>query len=681
MNQKMLVLNVRSLVNASTEELIEDLAGRFIIRFEDGEEMQTTDLEAIYSSFGWELYRAHPHAKVTSKAYIRNVANVMAANSNAHVPMFEKACWDIADQYEALGLPVDFDKIAQIIFDQNNNLYNYGAVALPGKAQTTDILDYRAVYQHPEVKAILAGLVPDQDVFKSSSKRLTEIVMNDESLANNQLIRSARTGLVRMHQFIQCLLVRGFVSDLDNMIFSEPAMGNYTLGYANPYSQAIDTRTTGVSLNSSAHLLRQTEYSSRKLQILDMTIERVYPGDCGSTEYFAWKLGGELVDGKAVGSHAHDFKNFVGKYFLDEDQGVVRPLGIDEEGKYLGKTLLFRDALAGCNHPDPNSICQVCFGKDAEVIPENTNLGHLVATAMMKILAQLILSTKHFAGSSSAASIVLNDYLGRFLRVTPDGGGYMLHKRPRGTKMLLAVNPEYIGDITILTKVKNVQHMAMEQISSIELMTFCQTAPGEELFTNDRVNVTFEKRRANFTYEALEYIRDNGWTRDDQGNYVFDFTDWDVNKPIMSLPKRFFNTADHAEAITSLIQGSSADKKKKKNENSGSLFYYFNEFYHMVNDRLQIRANILSTIMFGAAIVSYEEDDFRMPKGGVRGQLGSTLSTLPGRGVGAIIPFERHSKAFFTTQNYTDENLMDHCFDSLVMPVESLAHRAKRGLS
>ncbi len=681
MQQQMMRLNVRSLVQASTEELMEDLAGRFVIVFEDGVEMETTDLETIYTSFGWEIYRAHPHAKITSKCHIRNIAKIAAVGSSAHIPMFEAACWDVADQYEALNLPVDFDKIAQIIFDQNNNLYNYGAVALPDKAQTTDILDYRDVYKHPEIKAIVAGLVPDQDVFKNSSKRLTEIIMNDESLSDNQLVRSARTGLVRMHQFIQCLLVRGFVSDLDNMIFRDPAMGNYTQGYANPYSQAIDTRTTGVSLNSSAHLLRQTEYSSRKLQILDMTIERVYPGDCGSNEYIAWKLGGDLVDGKPQGAHTHDFKNWVGKYFLDEEQDCVRPLDPGDEGKYLGKTLLFRDALAGCNHPDPNSICQVCFGKDAQVIPDNTNLGHLVATAMMKILAQLILSTKHFAGSSSATSIVLNDYLARYLRVTPDGGGYMLHARPRGTKLLLAVSPDYIGDITILSKVKNVQHMAMEQISSIELMTFCTAAPGEDLFTNERVNVTFEKRRAKITYEALEYIRDNGWTRDESGNYVFDFSNWDVKKPIMSLPKRFFNTADHAEAITSLIQGSSADKKKKKNENSGSLFYYFNELYYMVNERLQIRANILSTIMFGAAIVSYEDDDFRLPKGGVRGQLGSTLSTLPGRGVGGIIPFERHSKAFFTPQNYGSANLMDHCFDTLIMPNEALAHRARRGLS
>lgn len=239
MQPPLMRLSVRALVNATTEELMDDLSGRFIIVFEDGEEIESTDLEAIYTSFGWEVYRAHPHAKITSKCHIRKIAKISAVGSSAHIPMFEAACWDVATQYEKLGLPVDFDKIAEIIFTQNNNLYNYGAVALPGKAQTTDILDYREVYQHPGVKEILAGLKPDQDVFKNSSKRLTEIVMHDESLAHNQLIRAARTGLVRMHQFIQCLLVRGFVSDLDNMIFREPAMGNYMTG---EYSHVVAVR-------------------------------------------------------------------------------------------------------------------------------------------------------------------------------------------------------------------------------------------------------------------------------------------------------------------------------------------------------------------------------------------------------------------------------------------------------
>lgn len=668
----MMKLSARKLLEASTEELKQSLGGEFIIVFEDGVEVQTFDTETVYSSYVWDMLRAYPLAPITSKLYIKAITGGKPAGANTHTKFLTKVLWHIHDHYQKLGMEVDMEKLSMMVVEISNKIYNDGTLELPEEALTTDYLDYIELANYPPMAEILQKLdkpdVREEDI-DTANRSAQELILKDPNIAHNQLVQAARSGLVRMNQMLQCTVVRGFVYDVNDRIFAKPSLGNFGRGYKDWYSAFIDSRTISVSLNSSLRLLPDTEYGSRKLQILDMAVETVYDTDCGSTEYMPYLIRPDRPGRKG------DFNNWLGKYFLDEDQGVVRELTASDT-HLIGKTLQFRSVLTGCKHPDPHGLCRVCFSSQAKVIPKHTNIGHAAAAYLMQILVQLSLSTKHVINSASSKKISLSEGYQSYLRVGADGYSYTLTRQPKGTVVELVVHPGNIGDIAILGKTNNVLNLVPDQISEISTLKLKYTKGGEVEIIPAMVEL--EKRKASFTHQALSYIKSNGFTRDADGNYVFDFTGFPPGQAFLALPKQVFNTSDHAAAILSLIQGAEKDRKKRSSEDS--LMTYFHELYEMVNEKLEVSAHILEIIVYGAAVRNSEEGDYRLPKAGTSSEMGILSKTVPGRSAGPAMAFERHAGFIFSTALFSSKNLSSHLFDVFVMPQETVMDRQKRGL-
>lgn len=176
----------------------------------------------------------------------------------------------------------------------------------------------------------------------------------------------------------------------------------------------------------------------------------------------------------------------------------------------------------------------------------------------------------------------------------------------------------------------------------------------------------------------MSYIRDNGFTRDRDGNYVFDFTNFPPGQSFLALPKQVFNTSDHAAAILTLIQGAANDRKKRASEDS--LATYFHELYEMVNEKLDVSAHILEIIVYGASVRNSDAGDFRLPKAGTSAEMGILSKTVPGRSAGPAMAFERHAGFIFSTALFSPKNLSSHLFDVFVMPQETVLDRRRRGL-
>lgn len=668
----MMKISARKLLSATTVELKEKLGGHFILLFEDGVELPTFDLEVVYSSYVWDLFRTYPLAPLTSKMFIQAILGGKPAGSGTHTKFLNKVLWHIHDHYHSIGLEVDMELMAQKVVDISNQIYNDGTLELPEEALTTDYLDYVELADYPPMVELLSKLdkpvVTEEDI-DAANKAAQELIMKDPNISHNQLVQASRSGLVRMNQMLQCAVVRGFVYNVNDRIFAEPSLGNFGRGYKDWYSAFIDSRTISVSLNSSLKLLPDTEYGSRKLQIMDMSVETVYDTDCGSQEYLPWLLRPDRPGRKG------DFGNWLGKYFLDEERNVVREL-VASDTDLIGKTLQFRSPLGGCKHPDPHGICRVCYNSQAKVIPKHTNIGHASAAYLMQILVQLSLSTKHVINSASSKKITLPEGYFSYIRAGADGYSYTLAKQNKGKTVELIIHPSSIGDIAILGKTKNVTSLVPDQISEISFMKLKYTK-GEEQEIMD-VMVELEKRKASFTHQALSYIKETGFTRDDSGNYVFDFTNYPPGAAVLALPKQVFNTSDHAAAILTLIQGAATDRKKRASEDS--LATYFHELYEMVNEKLDVSAHILEIIIYGAAVRNTDANDYRLPKAGTSAEMGILSKTVPGRSAGPAMAFERHAGFIFSTALFSSKNLSSHLFDVFVMPQETVLDRRRRGL-
>lgn len=667
--------NARKMLARSTLELKEMLAGSFTLVFDDGSEVATNDVETIYSSYFWDIIRKYPFTPLLADMHVGKVINGGLAGSGTHLKLFSPIAWGVLDAAEAQNLTLDkvalADDLGRMIYVQTNELYNYACVELEKHVVSTDLLDYVHLLKHPLIAPVLKAMEPNEDSITLTYTVISDLIMKAPELSNNPLVISARSGMVKMNQLLQCLVARGFVTDIDSLIFPEPSMGAFATGYADFYSFLVDTRTASKSLFFSAKLLRDTEYKSRKMQILCMSVETLYPGDCGSTHFLPWKLRPPAYDENGKMTRKSDLDHWVGKYFLDEETGGIRELK-PTDGKYLGKMLRFRSVLAGCQHPDPHGVCMTCFGAMGKVVPENTNIGHLVAAALMQVLSQSILSVKHIDSSSSSAPIKLSEFYKHWLAASPDGKGYFLSKEMHGKKIELVVHPDEVSNLSSINTTTEIESLVIDQISEITTATI--RLDGE----NTALEFMTDKRKASFTHEALRFIKTTGWNHDANGNYVFDLTAWPNTVSLMELPQRHFNTADHAEEITKLIQGSSDDKTNRKQD--GSVFTYFYELYELVNNRLDVPAVILEHIIYGASIRSAENDDFRLPRAGTSRQMGLTSTTVPWRSMGAGIGFERHIKAIFSPYIFDGEKRSSHLFDAMVMPKEAVEDRNRRGL-
>lgn len=671
------IYNARKMLGVENKDLQTRLSGNFKLLFDDGVTLVTNAQETKYSSFVWDILREFPHAPLTSRFHLNSLLATKPLNAGTLNELCSRVIFEgVIDTYTAKGLEFDDDRLGELYYIKTNELYNYSVNFLRPFMTSLDIMSYYKLLNYPPMKALLDSVDGTEETIAEGYKSFTKMVMEDPNIQDNEVCISARSGLVRMNQLQQCLFLRGFATDIDSLVFGEAAMGNFAQGYADFYSLFIDSRTAAKALYYSARLLRNTEYKSRKMQILDMSVETIHRYDCGSDKYIHWLIRDTERDDNGKVTRKADARYWLGKYFLDEELGKVREFRKEDEGTYIGKILKFRSPLAGCKVQDDHGVCYVCWSSQGRLIPKHTNIGHAVAAALMQILSQSILSVKHIDASSSSSRIALSAIMQEYFTTTADGKSYMFTPSLAGKQKILYFLPEEVSNLATISTTSDMSNLALDQISQITNATLV-TDVGIAAGLPTPVGFVQEKRKAFFTADALAYIKMKGWMTE-EARVRIDFSDWPMDAPVMTLPQRHYNMADHADAITRLIQGRNDDNSTHKND--GSPFNYFEQLYELVNSRLDVDAAILEMIIYGASIRDGDIGDYRLPKYGTSSQMGVTSTTVPGRSTGLTISFEYHKRNIFSAQGFNPTFASDEVFDVTIKPQETVKDRHKRGL-
>lgn len=678
--------SARKMLKYSTAELEQRLSGTFTVLFEDGKEVLMKAQEVVFSSFFWDIHRQLEWLPIHSTHTINAITKGNLLNASSHIRLYERIFWFVIDTAQEKNIDFNTEKIdaiSKFIYRKSNEMYNYACTSLEAHVITTDLEDYYELLAYPPMRDMLQKITPTEEGIAEAYRVATEVIMKDPNVANNALCVAARSSMVKLAQLLQCVVCRGYVTDIDSMIFPEPSMGSFASGYKDYYSLLIDTRTAAKSLFFSAKLLRMTEYNSRKLQILCQSVQTVHPGDCGSQEYLYYKIRGDEYNPDGTLARKGDLERFAGKYFMDEETNKLRELKPNDE-QYLGKVLRFRSPLAGCAHPDPHGVCSVCFGAMSVIIPEHTNIGQMLAASLMQILAQSILSVKHLDSSSSSAPAVLTAFQRKYLEMDPTGKAYHFNRDLIGKGITLTLSEDQMPTIASLQSVSNFSTIVPAHFSEVNVALL--TVGGVDTFENMEAGIPLdlssEKRNAFFTAEALAYIKQKGWTRNSNNQIVLDFSDWDNRVPFAALPQRHFNNADHAKDIAELIQGRSGQKEdKNKRRQAGSVVDYFTDLYNMVNSRLDVPAVIIEHIVYGASVRDTARGDYRLPRAGTSREMGLSAMTVPFRSMGAAMAYEHHVRALFqTTQGFDPAKTASHVMDVFVTPQEAVMDAARRGL-
>lgn len=645
-------INARKLLGIPTAVLWKNLVGNFILVFDDGE-LRTNSKETIFSHYTWELHRIYGNTPLLMKHHVRTILNDGTLASNTHIKLLASVVWDCYLYHKSVGIKLDIDGLAQIVYRITNEMYNSLSCELEEYVVSMDIVDVLEILQDPEVNEVLSSSNTNERYIERSYQVLKDILNSNTKLSHNTIVKANKAKLIKQAQVLQCLGPRGFLTDIDSNIFDIPVLRGYAKGIRKLHDSFIESRSASKSLYFSKSELEEAEYFSRRLQILCQIVKDLEYGDCGSTNYLRWRVKkGEL-------------KNLLGKHYLDKNSNTLKTITADDKHLEDGDYVLLRSPVAGCCSPNPYGICSTCFGDLAYSVPPNTNIGQLCATDLTRQTSQNILSTKHLDKSSELERIILPDNYRETLSVTTNGRGYLLNERLKGKHLQITILQKEALGLTDIHDITDIRELGLTRVSEITEISITVRDNIQEYKTP--FVVKYGKTPANLTYDILSFIKVKGWEIDEKNNYVFDMTDWDFSKPILSLPAIHFNMSDVTQEIARIIE-----LNKEKETQSISPEVTLAELFEKVNKHLSVNLATLEVIIFGACVRSNTDKDFRLPKGNMHKEMGVSRNTIMNRSLASSMAYENHKAVLLDPISYFPEMRPAHPMDVFLCPKETL---------
>lgn len=657
----------RNFLKFSTEELWTWLEGTFTVVFDDGE-VQTNHKECLYSSYFWDLHRMFPKTPLLVSHHVKTIIGGGLLKSETHLTMFSNIAQAVYGAYRGETYP-SIDLLARLIYEKTNEIYNELSYRLEAYVGTLDITDFIQLTTHPGVEAALNAAEPTEKSIELTMKLINDVIYKSPDVADNPIVRAAKSGLVNKSQLMQCIGLRGFGSDVDSARFPDPIMRGFVRGLRSLYDSIVESRSAAMALFYSKTPLQMVEYFSRRLQLLCQTVNTLHKGDCGSQHYLLLRVrppeqefGQTTFDG--------DLPRIVGKFYLDEPTGKLKAVKATDT-HLIGTTLRLRSPIAGCAHPDPNGICSTCFGELAFSVPEKTNIGHMCSTYMAQQSSQSVLSTKHLVGSAKIEPIALSMHQQRFLKVSARGDAFVLADALKDKEVILKVSSVYAPGISDVYLVDDISTLNISRVSKIETITIEVYNADGELEAREPIEVSQGKREANFTYEFMAYVKEKRWHQDAAGCYVFDLSGWTRTKEIMTLPLKHTSTSEHSKEIADMIESSVKDLKTRDASTNPQAVLI--ELCDLVNMKLNVNMAVIEVILLAACVQSIRDDNYKLPKAGTPSEMGVSELTLANRSLGAFMAYEKQDRISYSPGAFFWNGRPDHPMDVFLRPHEMLA--------
>ncbi len=668
----------QTLLSYTTEQLWETLYGEFTLVFPDGE-IETNHKETLYSSYAWDFHRLWNKTPISVKHHIRTVLGNRTLGMSAHIDLLNTVKWATYDAYPNKDTdPRDWiDQIDKMVYVTTNNMYNDLSENTEEYMVSLDAMDFLTSLDDEQVRVATEDPPPTKAGIDTAYEAISAYLGSTIRCGRNALGHAFRAGLANKNQVHQCLGPRGSITDIDSTIFRNPVMTSYARGMRSLHDSMIESRSCAKSLFLNKDMVRETEYFSRKLQLLCMSVKNIHPGDCGSQQYITWNVRDERYEGEHL-IHRGDLDLIQGKYYLDEQTKSLKIIQ-KTDTHLIGKNIRMRSAVAGCNHKDPYGVCSVCYGALSEMIQPDTNLGHLNAASLGADTTQNVLSTKHLDGTASLEPIILNPDYTKYLKVAKDGNSYMLTdyiKNKKAQLILIAKDAKGLSTITDINYVEDIHDLNITQVT--ELTDIGLQIDNGKSVEYPNFTVMHNNRLASLTYPMLEYIKQKGWFIDAKGNYIVDLVDWPTAQPILTLPLRNLNMADHAASISTLIESRITDLEQRDKHVSPSAMLV--ELFDLVNSKLSVNIAVLEVVLYGSMVVSAEGNDYRLPKAKTLRGFGVSADTIPRRSISGAMAFESQVKTMLDPLSFSAVNRPSYCMDAFICPKEAAADELNEAL-
>ena len=668
-------LSARKVLAAPIEQLHKDLRGEFTLVFDDGE-MEVDARSTILSAHVWEFHRRYPKVPLLKAHHVKTLTEKSEYGSSTHLKLINRVLWDTRDAYLGDENAPSQMQLAALVYETSNRIYNDLVTKTDEYIVSLDITDFIEIANSPKVKEVLDHPEENGAYINKAYSAISHALKQDESLKNNNLSRVVRAGLVRHAQVLQCLGPRGYVTDLDSHYFPKPITRSFMQGMRSFYNILIESRSSSKSLGANKDQISSAEYFARRLQILDQIVERVHPGDCGSTKYLHWRVRDAEYDQYGNVSRPSDLTTLEGLYYLT-DQGELKAIKSSDK-HLLGKHLKIRSIVAGCNHPDPNGVCATCLGEIALSIPPGTNLGHLCASYLTEKISQSILSTKHLqSGSGGDEKLTLRKVHQVLLAISKIGLGYNFDKSlEKCSEVYMVLAPSSVSGLVDLNNVDNVEELATTHVSEITAIGLVAIDKEGNEF-NHLLTLEVDKKKASFTYAMLRHVKKVLWHFDTKGNYRISLKGWDYHQAAFRLPQRQYSMDDFGNEVAAVIESS---VKRLKEEESKSVEESLVSISDLVNSKISVSLAILSVVVLGSMLRSRIRQDYYLPKAGTSREIGVAKDTIFNRSMSGVIAYDAAAARITDASSLFNDHRPQLPMDIFVKPQEVITDKYRYSL-
>lgn len=608
---------------------------------------------SIISWYFWELHRLYPLTPLLPKHHL----STYNFTSSVTPTLLTNIVKSIITAYNG---KVDYDLLAQQIYQISNNLYNMAVKRLGAYVETVSAIDYIHVLYHPEIVKLRETFIGDPNTASINElyRKIPETVAKPGFLPpGNALVSTMNIRETSIDQINQCIGARGRTTDLDSYMFPNTITECYATGLTNIADFIQESRSATKYLMFQKDPIRDTEYFNRRLQLIAQTMQHVVPGDCGTQDTFDWML------------QPDDLKYLSGRNYYNEQGELVSILDEREHRSNVGKIIRLRSPLM-CKHKRHGAICETCFGKLADTLPKGTNVGHLIAYQTGQKITQKVLSVKHLDYSTEIKDIVLDKLDLKHVHLDKEHSE-MIHFNDNIRKLKNPTMLLLLDEVTNITQAMVTDKLTKLSIYKVSTLTKIgiRYSIEEDIEIIDWVTVSGPSRPSSLTLDMLEYIREVKYQQQDSKFLEVPLSGWDTTKPAFQLPQKQINMLDFMKQFSDMLECGPRIGVKKGLDPSlpEDIVSYVRSVFDYASQYVNLPLIYIETLALCVTATDIANKDYRIANDNYKREFVSSDGAMHFRSVGTALAYEDQANVIYNSLSYNPKYKVDHPMNSLFL--------------
>jgi hypothetical protein len=667
-------MHVRDIIKQTKEEVWlpkkENRVAIVDLEFDNGDIVETNEW---YNSISWyylQILSRFPQVTINKEMHL----GLRSTSSRTLMEIISTISAAVFNEVEESNSPSFCEYFGGIIYARHSDMYNdCGADTgmIPEYVDMSDIFDYYAIANLPEIKEANAKVLPNPESIDNCSVELGKILTDyaDQYSCASHYADS----LYNQKQVMQIFGVVGYRNDVGGNIFPRPITTGILAGMRDPYDILIDSVTASIALLNTEEPLQASEYSNRRSDLLAMHIRFIEQGDCGNTDF-------TLIP-KSIVTRLNP-KVFYGLQVAN-NKGIFT--FTRENAKELMKGDLRVRTVISCKHPDPSKRCSTCYGSLGKQIPQYTNIGNVAQVVWGDKKTQTTMNYNHLAGSSNVSKISMGEDDLFVLTPTPDNLAILINsdfaklvKNTKGAELFIEVATKSLRNLGEINH-NDINSINVFNTSNLLKANFILRIPDQPDLKYS-INLCFGSRESSFSRSALKHILKTNYTINARGQYVFDFTNYAMDKALFNLPNKFDHTLVTIRACDQVLLGGASDSREGGSK-GGAIKYFKGCKLVPVHKHPNKHVALLSLIEFFnsiyaihtthiavmlAAYLCKGPNDYRMATGDEPYVLGTYSNIMLKRSLGVAMAYQSQEAPFVDPLRYLGEEVDPHPLDQML---------------